>query len=140
MTTLPDQKPQIVVTAYNLWYLLRLGNIHQVPSSLHPAGLPWTDFQLGVAAWLAFVTLVAVLLWRRRGTALAVPAALLCLGLFMLLPHIRERYLLAALPFLLLAAADGTARRRTGGRGSSGALSCWPMWLSRLRSLSTLPR
>ncbi len=100
------------MSAYNLWYLLLLGCVHNVSSALHPAGLPLSYQQLGHGLFCAFVLLVVGLEWRQKGELLAVPAALLSAGLFMLLTDVHERYLFPALAFLLLGAVgwDGHPR------------------------------
>ena len=106
---LPDHEPRISVTAYNLWYLLRLGQVHQVPATLHPAGLPLSYWQIALGTWGMFLLLMMGLLCRRPACSPALAAAALCLGQFVLAPHIRERYLLPVPALLLLAAADAGA-------------------------------
>jgi hypothetical protein len=94
------------VSAYNLWYLFRLGQVHDFSATLRPAGLPVTYQQVALGLFGLACLLAAALGWPRRSARLALPAALLAFCLFMLPADARERYLFAAVPFLLLWAAD----------------------------------
>jgi len=125
--TLPDQSPRLVVSAYNLWYLLRLGRVHLVSSAGQPGVLPFSYQTLGILMFWAFVVLVAGLMLSRRRTSLFVAAAVLSLGLFMLLTQMHERYMFPVLAFLLLAAGsqvcpslDGVEIRFPGVPGFPG--------------------
>jgi hypothetical protein len=94
------------ISAYNLWYLLRLGVIRGVSADLHPPGLPFSYRLLSLGLFGAFVLLVMFFVWYRGpGAPLVIPAALFSMASFMLLPHMRERYLLPALFFVLSGAA-----------------------------------
>ena len=110
----PSPGPSVVVSAFNGWYLLLGGQAHNVSSHLRPFGLPVTYQQIGVVLFGAFALLVTIFVWRQGARWLALPAALLGLGLFMLLTEIHERYLFPVLPFLLLAAIRGEGQ---AGRG-----------------------
>ncbi|MEP7198708.1 MAG: hypothetical protein ABI874_02715 [Chloroflexota bacterium] len=96
--------PRVDDSAYNFWYLLLRGRVHDFSSELHPLSLPWSYKAIGSGLFVAFAALVGVLLWRRRASALAVAAALLNMGLFMFLTEVHERYLFPTIAFALLAA------------------------------------
>ncbi len=110
----PSPGPSVVVSAFNGWYLLLGGQVHNVSSHLRPFGLPVTYQQVGVALFGAFALLAAILVWRQGARWLALPAALLGMGLFMLLTEIHERYLFPVLVFLLLAAIRGEGQAARG--------------------------
>ncbi|MCI0394223.1 MAG: hypothetical protein L0332_11825 [Chloroflexi bacterium] len=111
----PGQLP-VVVTAYNLWYLLLAGDPTQAAAGDQVGGLPISYATFSAGLYGAFVFLVCGRVARRRGAvSLATATALLALGMFLLLSGVRERYLLPVLPFLLLAAA-GWERPAAGGR------------------------
>ncbi|MCA1553733.1 MAG: hypothetical protein LC737_05080, partial [Chloroflexi bacterium] len=99
----PNESLRVDVSAYNLWYLLRLGRVHYVSSELHPLGLPVTYQTLGFILFSSFVLLVIGFSLRSRNAAL--PAALLSFGLFMLLTQIHERFMFPVLALLALASA-----------------------------------
>lgn len=128
-TTTPDRSPRLVVSAYNLWYLLRLGDVHTASSMERPAGFPLSYQALGITLFGAVVAFVVILIWRRQRVPLTVAAALLSLGLFMLLTQIRERYLFPALPFLLLGASGEetgpSLREHSGGRSGRRTGLLW---------------
>lgn len=104
--TLPTRIPQVDVSGYNLWYLLLGGDIRGVGSELYPPNLPLSYQQIAVAMFGALVLLVVRLVWRQRARAPAVPAAVLSMGLFMLLTEIHERYMFPVLAFLLMSTAE----------------------------------
>jgi len=102
-TVLPTESPRVDVSAYNLWYLLRLSHVHNVTSYAQPLGLPFSYQTLGILLFASYALMITLLAARSDGLALA--AALLCLGLYMLPTQIHERYMFPALPFLALACA-----------------------------------
>lgn len=105
--------PRVDESAFNFWYLVRLGDVHMVSSSLHPLGLPTSYKEIGIALFGTWAALICALVWRNRGTSLALAAALLSLAVYLFLTEAHERFLFPALGFLLLAAADraGSSRR-----------------------------
>jgi hypothetical protein len=114
----PHAAPKVTVSAYNLWYLLLGGRVHELSSMLYPAGLPFSYRELGIALYGAFILAVLVLA-RRRPVPVAFLAAVLALGLFNLLTDIHERFLYTALPMLLLAASGAPAPGKSGPRAKS---------------------
>ena len=100
---------QLNVSAFNLWHLA-LG----VSQSLGPgATAAITSFGViaGYAAVPALGPLVAAMVWRRPHVGVALTALVLTLGAFVLLPVMRERYLLGALPFAVLLATGWESGR-----------------------------
>lgn len=86
------------VSAFNAWYLA---------STVMPGreGLPAWLPALGVVLLGAIVLLVASAMWRRSAAVgLALPAAIATLATFTVFIGMHERYLLGALPFVLLLA------------------------------------
>lgn len=116
--TVANVVPRVDVSGYNLWYLMRLGDVHNVSSLLHPAGLPLSYQQIGLGLFGACAAFAAMQVWRQRARSLMLPSALTAMSLFMLLTNVHERYLFPTLAFLLLAASgspefDAIIRRRT---------------------------
>ncbi len=109
--------PQLDVSAANIWYLLRGGAVSRLAVvGWRPLGLPIDAGTIGVALLaLVVVAVCAALWWRRSAVGLALPAAILFMAPFMLLPGMRERYLLGALPFVLLVAVGWNVRVSTLG-------------------------
>jgi Gpi18-like mannosyltransferase len=119
VTRTTNAEPLLDVSAYNFWYLVRGGSVYDVSARQHPFGLPlsYRAFALGLYAGLIAMTLL--LTWRTGARSIFVSAAVLCLGLFMLLTDIHERYLFPTLALLLLAAmlaerAEGLGRLFVG--------------------------
>jgi Gpi18-like mannosyltransferase len=130
----PGRLSLVDVTAYNLWYLLQQGQVQGVASALRPlAWLPLSYQQIGFGLFGALALLVVLLALRRDGS-LAVAAATLTLGLFMLATHMRERYMFPALALLLLGAAE----RAGGPRPTAGAASSALWWAFGALSLTFL--
>jgi hypothetical protein len=100
--------PRLDDSAANLWYAVYLGNTDALAlASQHPLGLPVPAGVIGYLLLGAVVAVVcAAMWWRGPAVGLALPATILAMAPFMLLAGMRERYLLPALPFLLLLAAD----------------------------------
>ena len=107
---------ELVISAFNGWFLAR---------PVIARGPEWfVDLVNGGAAWLlgwALVGVVSLIVMRAAWLnpsrqVLALGAAALALAPFVLLIGMRERYLLAAIPFFLLFAAGwgGTRRDRAG--------------------------
>lgn len=107
------EPPRIVVSAYNLWYLLLTGRVHQVSSQIGLGGLPISYQTAGVAAFAAFAAAIVTMAVRRSPTPIA-PAAVLSLGIFTLSTQMHERHMFPALPFVLLAAARCIDRSSAG--------------------------
>ncbi|HLF28103.1 MAG TPA: hypothetical protein VJG32_17365 [Anaerolineae bacterium] len=103
--TTPNTAPRLDVSGYNLWYLVRLGRVHNFSSTHHPASLPFSYQTLSLILFGVCVAFIALLTWRQRARSLALPAALLCISLFMLLTEVHERHLFPALALLLLTVA-----------------------------------
>jgi|SRR5688572_15564119 len=96
----------LVVSAYNLWYLVRLGRVSGASMHESPLGLPLSYAWFGLLLFVGFGAFVLAIVWRRRDRVdLALAATLLAIAPFVLLPNIHERYLFPALPLLLLCAA-----------------------------------
>jgi hypothetical protein len=111
---LPTEAPKVDVSAYNLWYLLFAGRVHDASSHAHVPLLGVRYQTVAIALFGAFAVLVVTLALRRSG-GVALPAAILSLGLFMLLTQAHERYLFPVLAFVLLAAGLGAVEGRTPG-------------------------
>ncbi len=101
---------RVVLTAYNFWYVF-LGENVRARSDAYPTPLPLTYQDWGnlLFAGLA-IGIVGLALWR--GSDLAVPAAALSLGMFLVLTEMHERHAFPALAFLTWAGAEELARRR----------------------------
>lgn len=89
------------ISAFNSWYLMvalsdGLGGVAAGP----PGSLRATV--IGVALVAACAAAVAYATWRNSSFELALPAAALVIAAFVLLTGMRERYLLAAIPFMAL--------------------------------------
>lgn len=96
---------ELVISAFNLWFLVR-----PVASHLSDALLEAVSSGVGWAlGWAAVVVVAAAVMhatWRRPSRdVLALGAAMLVMAPFVLLIGMRERYLLAAVPFLLIFGA-----------------------------------
>lgn len=107
----PLPAPQLSVSAYNAWYLLRLGAVHDFNAAQLVAGGLVSYQTLARAVYLLVVGGLAGLAWRRRPLPAALLAAALALAFLLFMPDMRERYLfpLPALLLLLLAGTDGAA-------------------------------
>jgi hypothetical protein len=101
----PHAGPRVSVSAYNGWYLLLFGRVHNVSSLLHPLSLPLAYREIGMVLYGLFTAGVLVLVWRDRARNLALPAAVLALGMFNLLTEIHERFLFPSVALLALASA-----------------------------------
>jgi Gpi18-like mannosyltransferase len=96
---------ELVISAYSAWYPIRLvaSRLSDAVLDLLTSGFAWA---LGWAAVAVVAIAVMHATWRRPSRdVLALGAAVLALAPFVLLIGMRERYLLAAIPFLALAAA-----------------------------------
>ncbi|MEO5953887.1 MAG: hypothetical protein ABIQ44_15600, partial [Chloroflexia bacterium] len=102
---------RIDVSGYNLWYLVTLGNL-RLKSSLQPFGLPITYQLIGDILFFLFACLISYMAVRRNN-GLALPSAILSLGMFMLMTDIHERHAYPAIAFLLYYAAERTVNRST---------------------------
>jgi Gpi18-like mannosyltransferase len=103
-TALPSEAPKVVVSAYNLWYMVRLGHVHEVSSELYPLGLPVTYQTIGILVFGIFSLGITGLYVLRRAVFLT--AAALVLGLYMLLTQMHERYMFPVLAMLALASVS----------------------------------
>ena len=101
---------ELDVSAFNAWYLVGAG---------HPWGgdlVPWLSASAGsIIAWLlvgGITICVGAAMWRRpNAVGLALPAAVSTLAVFVCFTGMHERYLLAAIPFLVLVAGGWEGRR-----------------------------
>lgn len=99
----PTEAPKVDVSAYNGWYLVLAGRVHDLSSHEHPLGLPF-DYQIVGAVAFATAVILIVALALRASRSPVLPAAALALALFLLLTQQHERYAFAVLPLLLLGA------------------------------------
>ncbi|MGH2537394.1 MAG: hypothetical protein ACRDHL_08380 [Candidatus Promineifilaceae bacterium] len=100
---------RLVQDAYNFWYAVLGGGAFKALVSDRPN--LWLNYQalaFGLTAGASLLALAATL--RRTDGQPALGAALLAFAAFLFWPDARERYLLPALPFVLLA-AGGWPRR-----------------------------
>jgi Gpi18-like mannosyltransferase len=108
-----EVEPRIDVSAFNLWYLVRGGVVHDAASTLK---LPFLSVSYALAGSLLVVIsaiAIGVLLWRQRVRPLALGAALLSLALFLFAPGVHERFLYPVLPITMLSAAGWDEQRTT---------------------------
>ena len=121
--TISRVEARTTINALNAWYVVDLGHRR---SDLHRIIGPLTPRILGYALVLLVACFVATVVWaRRQRVGLALPAAVLAMAPFMVLTGMRGRYLLVALPFLILLAlgwdrATGAAARGLGGDPRGG--------------------
>lgn len=95
----------VVVTGLNVWHLVLGGDPGTAATGDQPAGLPLSYLALSVGLYAAFVLAICLRVVSVRGAvAVAAPAGLLFLGMATLLAGVHERWFLAAVPLLLLAA------------------------------------
>ena len=132
VTVLAGSPARVTVTAFNLWYLLRGGVVHNVPAAMPLPRLP-ISYQAaaiavtaGATAWLAWHA------WRLRQPAIALAAAAACTLPYVFMFHARERYLFPVLALLLLALAQHSLSRRAG-LALYGALTI--IWLFNLLAI-----
>jgi Gpi18-like mannosyltransferase len=103
----PPSRPWLlVVSAYNIWYVMLWGHVGRFPPTKLLPGLPVSYRVVALAMYAIVVILIVGLLWKdpRRPWMLAV--VLLNLGMFLILPQMYERYMFATIVFLLLCAAS----------------------------------
>lgn len=110
-----NRQPRLDVSGYNLWYLLKGGNVHLARSDVQPLGMPFSIETLALTLFVALAVYTSLIVWRRPEVAAAEPAALLSLGFFLLMPEVHERYLFPALAFALLAATAQAPLSREWG-------------------------
>ena len=102
LETINRVEARTTINALNAWYVVGLGHRW---SDAHRIVGPLTPRLLGYALVLLVAGFVAVVVWaRRQRVGLALPAAVLAMAPFMVLTGMRGRYLLVALPFLILLA------------------------------------
>lgn len=117
--TLSRVEARTTINALNAWYLADLGHRR---SDVHRIVGPLTPRLLGYALVLVVAGFVAAVVWaRRERVGLALPAAVLAMAPFMVLTGMRGRYLLVALPFLILLALGWIGA--TSCRGLAGSQS-----------------
>jgi Gpi18-like mannosyltransferase len=106
-----DVMPFVSVNAHNLWWLVG-GGVPWVSAQVRPLGL--LSFKmLSLALFGAFYAVTLVRLWRSsEERASSVAAAGTALGFFVLVTHMHENHLFAAVPLLALASFE--ARRLRG--------------------------
>jgi len=109
--SLPSRPWLLVVSAYNIWYLMLRGYVGRFPPTKLVPGLPISYRVVAFGMYAVFVVLIVGLLWRdpRRPWMLAV--VLLNFGMFIMLPQMYERYMFATIVFLLLSAAGWSFSR-----------------------------
>jgi hypothetical protein len=109
--SLPSRPWLLVVSAYNIWYLMLMGHVGRFPPTKLLPGLPLSYRVVAFGMYVVFVVLMVGLLWRdpRRPWMLAV--VLLNFGMFIILPQMYERYMFATIVFLLLSAASRSSTR-----------------------------
>ncbi|MBI3732987.1 MAG: hypothetical protein HY259_05955, partial [Chloroflexi bacterium] len=135
---LPTETPKVDVDAFNGWYLALLGNVYQVSSWRRPFDLPISFEAIGVGLFGLFALGMTGLIWRQsaRTGEYADPymaAAVLSLGMFMLLTQMHERYLFPVIPLLLLSAVEQDAE----SDAAWGAQKPWPIaWVYLVLSLT----
>lgn len=96
--------PRLTNDAYNLWYLLTLG---ESGADIGQGIGPFSFSTIGMLLMGIAVVIVALPLWRRNdGPARAEAAAVTALAFFLLPTQIHERYLFLTLPFLALGIAS----------------------------------
>jgi Gpi18-like mannosyltransferase len=96
---------ELVISAFNSWFLLRavVSRLSDAMFDVLTSGVAWA---LGWAAVVVVALVVTHAAWRRPSReVLALGSAVLVMAPFVLLIGMRERYLLAAIPFLALVAA-----------------------------------
>jgi len=105
--------------ALNTWYVIGLGRRR---SDVQRIIGPLTPRLLGYALVLLVAGFVAVVVWYRRAqVGIALPAAVLAMAPFMVLTGMRGRYLLVAVPFIILLAL-GWDRRHVLPRAGTVAV------------------
>jgi len=101
-----------VVSAYNFWYLA-LGGKLLISSEIRPIALPLAYRDIGTLLFAATALLALGLALRRKAEeSLALPAATLALGMFLLLTQMHERHVFPALAFLAWGAAEWMEAQR----------------------------
>ncbi len=101
----------LVISGFNLWFLVR-PVVSGLSDALYEVLSTGTAWAIGWAVVVGVASTVMHATWRRPSRdVLALGAAMLALAPFVLLIGMRERYLLATIPFLLLVGAGwGSAR------------------------------
>ncbi len=102
LETMSRVEKLVTINAMNLWYVASLGD--RTSDARRLIG-PVTPRILGYVMVLAVAAFVAgVVWWRRNRVGLALPIAVLSMAPYMVMTGMRGRYLLVALPFLILLA------------------------------------
>jgi Gpi18-like mannosyltransferase len=112
--TLPARPFLLVVSAYNIWYLMLWGQIGRFPPTNLLPGLPVSYRAVALGMYAVFVLLMVGLLWKDPRRPWMLAAVLLNLGMFILLPQMYERYMFATIVFLLLGAANWSQAGASG--------------------------
>jgi len=100
--TMGRVEARTTINALNAWYVIGVGHRS---SDLHRLVGPLTPRILGYVLVLLVAGFVAAIVWSRRDrVGVALPAAVLAMAPFMVLTGMRGRYLLVALPFIILLA------------------------------------
>ncbi len=119
LSTISRVEAHTTENALNAWYVLGIGRRW---SDVRRIIGPLTPRILGYVLVLLVAGFVAIVLWFRRAqVGLALPAAVLSMAPFMVLTAMRGRYLLVALPFLILLAL-GWDRRHVLPRAGAVAM------------------
>jgi Gpi18-like mannosyltransferase len=96
----------LVISAYNLWYLVGGNDLVRLLAASSVPGLAFVYQLLARSAYWGAVAAITVVVWRARRMRLALSAALYCLAFFVLMVGVRERYLFPVQALLLLAQAE----------------------------------
>src|SRR5262249_49111028 len=132
--TLPSRPWLLVVSAYNIWYLMLWGHIGRFPPTRLLPGLPVSYRVVALGMYAVWVLLIVGLLWRDPRRPWTLATVLLNLGMFIMLPQMYDRYMFATIVFLLLSAASW-ASTRTEAR-AEGRPELW--WAYGVLSLTFL--
>lgn len=113
---LESRTPRIVVSGYNLWYLV-LGDRAHTAGSLFR--LPLLGINVRMIAFMlygAYASFIAWCIWRNRTRDLTLATALTSFGFFMLPTEVHERFLLPVIALLLLALAQSVLQEASSPR------------------------
>ncbi len=107
---LESRTPRVVVSGYNLWYLILQDQAHTTSSLLESPLLGLNLRGFGFLEYGAYASFIALCVWRKRASDLTLAAALTSFGLFLLPTQVHERFLLPVIALLLLAAAQSAIK------------------------------
>ena len=112
-------EPDLNISALNAWHIVRAVAL-RMGDPVYSFLVGGAGEVLGIAALVLLVGLTSIAMRRNPDrVGLALPAATLTIGTFVLLTAMRERYMLASLPlFLLVGESAGRAAVSTAPRSS----------------------